>query len=200
MELTEAFILGEIAKLQRIYELKQEIRYGESRTDATNPESVAEHVFGMHVLFEYFWPLEDPGKKWDQAKMRQMITFHDVDEIITGDKIGYLKTAADKAAEAHAHQQVMEEIPATLKNSIATVLSEYEERETVEAKFIKAIDKIEPVFHVFNPAGKELLHRMRTTREQHDSIKLPYFQPFPVIKRFYDVSIAKMVNDGYFVG
>jgi len=188
MELTDTFVVNEIMKLQRIFELKQEIRYGEARTDAANPESVAEHVFGMHVAFEYFWPLEDPEGKWDQAKMRQMITFHDIDEVVTGDKIGYLKTEADRAREAEAQQELLKEIPSTLRDSIAPILEEYEQKESIEARFVKAIDKIEPVIHILNPAGKALLGRNGTTVEQHDSIKLPFFQEFPVIMRFYEVS------------
>lgn len=191
--------MEELKRLQFFYGLKSEIRYGEKRTDPNNPESVAEHVYGMHVLFDYFWPLEDSEAKWNQVKMRQMINFHDLDEVIVGDVIGYLKTAADKEKEVEAQAQVLDSVPQSMRSTLEVLLEEYETRESVEAKFIKAIDKIEPVVHVYNENGKRLLNEMRTTKEQHDSIKLPYFKPFPVIHRFYDVSINKMVEEGFFV-
>jgi putative hydrolase of HD superfamily len=196
---SDEFVMEELRRLQRLFELKAEIRYGEERTDITNPESVAEHVFGMHALFSYFWPLEDPELRWDEAKMRTMITFHDIEEIITGDLIGYLKTAEDKAVGEEAMGKILKEIPSSLSRSITDLLHEYEARESKEAQFVKAIDKIEPVVHLCNPKGKELLHRMGTTITQHHSIKLPYFEPFSVIRRFYDVVISNMEKDGFFV-
>lgn len=196
---SDDFVMSELRRLQRLFELKGVIRYGEKRTEATNPESVAEHVFGMHVLFSYFWPLENPEQDWDEAKMRTMITYHDIEEVITGDTVGYLKTATHKAQGEEALEKILTEIPASLALAITDPLDEYEARKSQEALFVKAIDKIEPVVHVCNPEGKELLHRMGTTISQHHSIKLPYFEPFPVIRRFYDVVIDYMDQEGFFV-
>lgn len=101
-------------------------------------------------------------------------------------------------AEEEARVSVLQSIPESMRTILTPILHEYEARETIEAKFVKAIDKIEPVVHLLNPIGKDLLNRMGTTRAQHDSIKLPYFKPFPVINRFYDVAIEKMDSEGYF--
>jgi len=195
---TEVEVLEEIKKLQFFNGLKHEMRYDQKRSTDDGADTVAEHVYGMHILFDYFWPLEDPEKHWDQAKMRLMINYHDLDEVVVGDVIGYLKTAEHKAAEVEAMKTVLESVPQSMRDMIAAIVEEYETRETTEAKFVKAIDKIEPVIQLLNDNGKELLHRMGTTREQHDSIKLPYFLPFPTIKAFYDVAIEKMDREGYF--
>lgn len=92
MELSKTFVLEEITRLQFFNGLKHEMRYGQPRDTSNGGDTVAEHVYGMQVLFDYFWPLEDSERQWDQVKMRQMITFHDVDEVITGDIIGYKKS------------------------------------------------------------------------------------------------------------
>jgi len=186
-------------KLQFFYGLKHEIRFGETRTDATSPESVAEHVYGMHVLCDYFLPLEDPESKLDVERIRKMITFHDVDEVITGDIIGYLKTAKDKQEEAKATITVLSKTPDSMRQMLTGTLREYEARESAESQFVKALDKIEPVVQVFNQSGKELLNRMQTTRAQHDSIKKPYFKNFPIIDCFYSVVIEEMDQQDFFV-
>lgn len=198
-ELTEAYVLNEIRKLQFFYGLKKEIRFGEKRTDELDFESVAEHVYGMFVMFEYFHPLEDTKCEWDVQKMKQMILFHDVDEVITGDKIGYEKTKEDREKESAAFEQVIESIPASMQQDVKDILLEYEKRETIESKFVKAIDKIEPTVHLLNDDGREQLHRINTTYKQNESIKLPYFHDFPTIKGFYLHAAAYMQRNGFFV-
>jgi len=196
---TREKVLEEVEKLQFFYGLKREIRYGESRSDVTNPESVAEHIYGMHVLFDYFLPLEDPEGKLDKEKIRKMITFHDVDEVITGDIVGYLKTEDDKEAERKATIMVLKGAPDSMRQTLTDTLEEYEKRESIESRFVKAIDKMDPVIHIFNQDGKELLNRMKTTRDQHDSIKKPYFVGFPTMDRFYSVLIEEMDTEGFFI-
>lgn len=60
-------------------------------------ESVAEHIYGMHILSSYFIKLEDVSNKWDYNKIQQLITWHDADEIETGYVITHRKTDADRA-------------------------------------------------------------------------------------------------------
>ena len=82
-------VLEEVKKIQYLYTLKREIRYAETRCDET--ESVAEHIYGMHICAMYFLPLEDPLCTWDKSRIFQMITLHDIDEIETGDVMRYLQ-------------------------------------------------------------------------------------------------------------
>lgn len=196
---SDEFVVSEFHKLQRLFELKRVIRFHEQREKETGADSVAEHIYGMQILFYYFWPLEDLDQNWNEARMLKMITWHDLEEIITGDTIGYLKSASQKEIEKEAQQLLLSEINDSLQQPMKVALAEYDDRQTTEAKFVKAIDKIEPVFQVYNDAGKGLLQRLQTSRDQHDSIKAPYFLQFPTIKRFYDVMIEKMDQEGYFI-
>ena len=43
-EFTKEYILSEVSKLQYLYKLKQEIRYGQARPEDLYTESVAEHL------------------------------------------------------------------------------------------------------------------------------------------------------------
>ena len=195
----DAFVLEEFRRVQWLYGLKSEIRYGQERDHANGADSVAEHLFGMHLCLHYFWPLEDPEGEWDLAKMLSMITWHDIDEIVIGDTIGYDKTDEHRAAEEQATEEVIRQLPSHQTSVVAALLDEYNARATREAKFVKAIDKIEPVFHLYNPKGKKLLQEMGTTFEQNASIKVPFFKEFPVIMRFYEVIVGRMRQEGYFV-
>jgi hypothetical protein len=56
---SDEFVIAELQKVQTLYALKRVIRYNHTREHDVHTESVAEHVFGMHCLVEYFLPLED---------------------------------------------------------------------------------------------------------------------------------------------
>ena len=70
--------------------------------------------------------------------------------------------------------------------------------ETPESQFVKAIDRIEPLFHLYTEHGKDLLHRNGTTRDQSDGLKYPYVEHFPLMKRFLDVVSDTMEREGFF--
>lgn len=193
------FVLAEVDKIQDIYKLKAEIRYGRSREEEMASESVAEHVFGMQVCAQYFLPLEDPLGEWDKAKIMEMILWHDIEEIETGDIIGYLKTDADRKKEFEAQMKIIANLPKHLQDSTKALLVEYEKRITPEARFVKAIDKIETHVQCFNENGKQVLTDKETTLEQHKSIKDKYMIDFPYLKRFSEVITSEMIEQGFFI-
>lgn len=193
----DEFILSELPKIQEIFKMKRVIRYHHSREEEIDTESDAEHVYGMFALADYFLPLETDGT-WDYAKVQQMALYHDIDEILTGDRIGYLKTAADRAKEYDAQKEVISLLPEILRTRASAALKEYEEQRTPEARFVKAIDKVEPLFHLINENGREILHRNKTTYAQNRSIKDKYVEEFPYLRRFNDVLGKYMLAQGFF--
>ncbi|MEY2665811.1 MAG: hypothetical protein RLZZ480_916, partial [Candidatus Parcubacteria bacterium] len=110
-ELTTDTVLRETARLQYLYGLKKVIRYDQNRHETDSTESVAEHVYGMIILAQYFLPLENPEGNWDRARLYEMISVHDVDEIETGDVLGYTKTAETRALELDAMRRTIENAP-----------------------------------------------------------------------------------------
>jgi putative hydrolase of HD superfamily len=197
-ELTRERILEETAKLQYLYGLKRVIRYDQNRHETDSTESVAEHVYGMLILAQYFLLLEDKHGEWDRARIFEMITIHDIDEIETGDVLGYQKTAETRALELDAMKRVLGNAPIHMQEHMNRRVSEYEARETPEAKFAKAIDKIEPLFQIFNEDGRAILKRNQTTAEQSLRIKTPYIQDFPFIKLFAETIHQALVDGGYY--
>ncbi len=193
---TDEEIFGEVKKIQYLYGLKKEIRYGEVRTEVG--ESVAEHIYALHVLATYFLELENPSYDWNRANIYEMITWHDMDEVETGDMIGYKKTDADRKREATAMQIVLEKIPSTITKKVTAVITEYQNQTTAEARFVKALDKIEPLFHLYNENGKRILLHNKTTLHDSRTIKDPYVEAFPYIKQFNEVLNVQMDREGYY--
>lgn len=197
-KLTPEFILSEVKKLQYLYGLKHEIRYGQSRPEGDLTESVAEHIYGMHLLAHYFLPLEDPNGQWDRLRIFNMITTHDLDELETGDTISWLKTPAMYAAEEAAALQVVERAPANLQRFIMDSHTEYNTRTTVEAKFVKAIDAFEPLVQVYSPFGRGVMQLNKPTPENNRSIKDPHIIHFKVMWQYYEVLHQALIDEGYF--
>jgi putative hydrolase of HD superfamily len=195
---TEEKILEDVAKLQYLYGLKKVIRYNQNRHETDSTESVAEHVYGMHLLAQYFLPFEDPEEKLDRARIYEMITLHDIDEIETGDVLGYTKTPEIRAAELDAMKRTIEKSPTHLKEHMSSRVEEYEGRETPESQFAKAIDKVEPLVQIYNEEGKAILAQNKTTADQSLRIKTPYIQEFPFIKKFSLVVHEALLREGFF--
>ena len=91
MDWSKERILDEIARIKYLYKVKGIIRYGKERDPWERAESVAEHVFGMQILINYFLPYEDPRGLLDRTRMLDMSLIHDIDEIENGDIINYKK-------------------------------------------------------------------------------------------------------------
>jgi putative hydrolases of HD superfamily len=192
------FVLAEVEKMRTLYGLKKEIRYDQKRIHEAHTESVAEHVYALHCLVDYFLILENPEGDWDKLRIHQMVQYHDIDEIETGDVLGYLKTEVEKENERAAAETVIKNLPDILQPIIRDVLDEYEQQQTPESQFAKAIDKVEPLFHLYDEEGRDTMHRNMTTRGKSDSIKYPYVNNFPFIKRFVEVLSEKYVDENHF--
>lgn len=196
---SEDFVLSELRRIQYTYTLKHVIRYGIDRTEEYETESVAEHIYGLHVLADYFLPLEDVESTMNLRRVHDLIQYHDIDEIETGDIVSYLKTDKDREEGKQALSTVFERFPSHLQSFIRDLLAEYEAQETPEARFVKALDKMEPTFHSYTEAGKSIFQKNGQTIEQHLRIKEPYVKTYPILRRFHEVTTVHMEKDGYFL-
>ena len=197
-ELTDDFIMGEVAKLQYLYGLKREIRYGQSRPERDLTESVAEHIYGMHLLIHYFLPLENPTGDWDKLRIFSMATMHDFDEIETGDTIAYLKTPEQYALELEASRTVIAKAPDHLREHFDSHLTEYNERQTIESQFVKAIDVFEPIIQLYSDFGRAIIAKNQQGAEKSYNLKHDITKPFPVMHTYFKAIHSTMVKEGFF--
>jgi len=195
----DAFVLDEARRLQYLHQLKTVIRSNLQRAEDVQTESVAEHIYTMMILADYFSTIEECTTPLNMTRVYELITWHDIDEIETGDVVGYHKTSADRAREESAQAAVIAKAPVAVQGTIKNALREYKEQTTPEAKFVKAIDKIDPVFMILNENGKKICDITPMTEEQHTRIKLPYMQQYPYIMRFFTVTRDALRDGGFFV-
>ncbi len=194
----DEFVLEEVRRLQYLHQLKTVIRSNLKRVEEVQTESVAEHIYTMTILADYFSRVEEFAVPLNMQRVYELITWHDIDEIETGDVVGYHKTAKDRAKEVVAQEIVITNAPVVMQDTIKQALFEYKAQETPEARFVKAIDKIDPVFMLLNPNGLKLCAITPMNETQHTRIKLPYIQNYPYIMRFFNVTLQEFRDKCFF--
>jgi 5'-deoxynucleotidase YfbR-like HD superfamily hydrolase len=191
-------ILEIVRQLRVAYALKHTLRYATQRDRSTHSESVAEHVFALLFLSYYFLPLEDPRRLLDVEKVHRIIVFHDFGEIPNGDKPYHVKTAEHEAQERKDALTVFASLPPSMRYVAHDSWQQYDDRMTPEAKFVYALDKLEPCFELLDPVSEHSLKRTRFTYEDHIVKKRRATQGFPFMRRFVEATSAHMLHRGVF--
>lgn len=198
LKYTDEQILEVVRQLRIAYQLKRTLRYSTTRDLDTHNESVAEHVFALFFLAEYFLPLEDPEKKIDIEKLHHIILFHDFGEIPHGDVPYHLKTSTDKDQEHEDALSVFAELPSPLNELARDNWYAYKAQECLEARFARALDKIEPVFELFDPINEQTIKRLKFTYHNHFEYKRKAAEGFPVITTFLEAVTRDMLARNVF--
>ncbi len=135
---------GIIDTLMTAENLKTEMRH--SWLSDGRQESVAEHSWRLALMVMLLHDRLDQSV--DLTKCLQLAVLHDLGEAKAGDvPVFDVLTAEDKQAKFDAEEQGMIEICAKLGSEkgpqFMALWEEYEGCETYEAKFVKALDKLE---------------------------------------------------------
>jgi putative hydrolase of HD superfamily len=125
--------------------LKNELRQG--YTSNEKRESVAEHTWRVSFMVLLFSSFLD--QKISIEKALKIAIVHDLAELITGDKPCFIYEGQESgkqdkfAQELYAMKYIRSLLPETAGEELFELWEEYEEGKSYEAKFVKAIDKIE---------------------------------------------------------
>jgi len=120
-------------------QLKKVPRSGWVRVGVRSPESVADHTFRTALLCMIFSSLEG----LDELRMLQMALIHDLPEVIVGDLTPSEKIRADKSIEEDAMKKLLAFLPKEVREKYVMVWHEYADNETVEAKAVRQLEKLE---------------------------------------------------------
>jgi len=194
----DAFVLSEVAKLQYLTGLKNTIRCNLERAEDDLSESVAEHVYALFVMAEYFLRLEESAENLDKTKVYEHILFHDIDELELGDVPTNLKTEQDREDARKALPRTIEKSPGILQETITALDREYSKQELPETRFVKALDKIESVIHFYQNNQKPLFDSLKFTESDLLRTKLEYVQNYPIIHRFFLVILEQYRIEDFF--
>jgi putative hydrolase of HD superfamily len=198
LDSTDEEILAEMRKIREMYILKHTMRYESVRDMSAHTESVAEHLFGMNVLVQYFLPLEDSEGALDRIRIHELILYHEIGEIETGDIISHKKTDEQKTIERLAAERVSKRIPESLAERALARFQEYEAGETAEAAFTIAIDKIEPMFEMFDESRWKYFKSQKMNKDISVGKKRRTTENYPYMRRFLDVWTEYMVSNNVF--
>lgn len=129
-------------------------------TDARS-ESSAEHSWHLGLMVTVLGPILAPGL--DHGRVTTMLAIHDLVEIEAGDVPIYdADGRSDIAArEAAAAASIFGRLPAPQAADLHALWHEFEAAETAEARFAKAIDRLQPV--LLHWAGDGQVWRRRGT-------------------------------------
>ena len=154
-----AFIL-ELDKLKNIY--RQTLVLHEDRQ-----ENDAEHSFHLAVMASIL--AEHAREEVDVLHVMKMVLMHDVVEIDAGDTYCYdEKGNQDKAQrEQKAADRIFALLPEEQASEYRGLWEEFEARETPEAKFANALDRIHPMLLNYTKGGiswkKHQIHAEQVT-------------------------------------
>ena len=176
--------------LLEAFKLKDLKRTGWVNADVKNPESVADHSWGVALLAL----LLSEKMKLNLEKCLKMALIHDINEIYTKDialqpeERGTLKEKRKREIERNAMKKILSLLPNSIKKDWEKVWNELEARKTKEAKVIRNLDKLDM-------AIQALIYKKRTRKDLSPWIKdANNLIELPEIRKIF--KIAEMLFKG----
>jgi putative hydrolase of HD superfamily len=142
----------QIAFVIELDKLKQVLRQTRLM-DGSRRENDAEHCW--HVALMAVVLAEHAGAGIDVLRVLKMLLIHDVVEIDAGDT--FLYAAVDAAAvaerETRAAERIFGLLPPDQAGELRALWEEFEARRSAEAKFARALDRLEPLLQNHRNGG-----------------------------------------------
>ena len=131
--------------------------------DGTRYENDAEHSW--HICMMAIILQEYSNEKVDLSKVLKMLLIHDLVEIDAGDYLVYTDKNIEKnEKEQKAAERIFSILPDEQKDELIFLWKEFELKETTEAKFAFALDRLEPVMSLTRGARSD--YDTRGTRQR----------------------------------
>lgn len=122
--------------------------------DPARRENSAEHSWHLTVLALTLGEYAPPGT--DLARVVALLALHDVVEVDAGDLSAYAPQAEQRrqlAAERAAADRLFALLPADQAGGMRRLWDEFEERTTLEARFARALDRLQPMLENVKVGG-----------------------------------------------
>ncbi len=186
--------MKELLKFKIINQLKSVYR---ANKVPGRKESSAEHTWSCLLLADYF--MLKASYQLDKARVYELITYHDLVEIEAGDtELSPHNENLDKSKkELAAAKKLKKALPKYIDEKFWNCFLEFEKQETIESKFVKAIDVLDPIIQQLTCEAKW----DGWTTEGRDWLirkKAKYFEYFPEIRKDFDKLLDFLEENKYF--
>lgn len=123
-------------------------------TEEQRQENSAEHSW--HVAMMAWLLAEHANEPIDVTRVTKMMMVHDIVEIDAGDTYCYDEQGSlDKAErELAAADRIFHLLPQDQGEELRALWDEFESRETPEARFAAALDRVMPLMHNYHTQGR----------------------------------------------
>ncbi|WP_428772387.1 HD domain-containing protein [Vibrio sp.] len=154
--------LNLLMELDRLKSVLRRTRVKSAEKRLENSAEHSWHVATMAILLE-----EHANQPVDIGRVVKMLLLHDVVEIDAGDTFVYDSIAAEQQEEKErqAAERLFGMLPEEQGEELLTLWHEFENAESADAKFAKALDRIIPMLLNFHNEGQSWREH-GVTREQ----------------------------------
>lgn len=180
----------EIDKLKQIY--RQTVLM-----DGSRQENDAEHSWHLAVMALFLSEYAEE-EKMDVVRVVKMVLIHDLVEIDAGDTFCYdEKGNLDKAErEQKAADRLFNILPKDQAEELRSLWNEFEERQTPEACFAAALDRVQPLIHNYKTKGHAWQKHGTTSDKVLDRCK-HIAEGSPILWKYVQEIIHDSVKKGY---
>ncbi len=122
--------------------------------DGSRQETDAEHSWELALMVMALADFIPPGV--NAARAMRMVVIHDLVEIDVGDSYAYdaAANAARVAREMRAARRIFGLLPEETGADLYALWCEFEARETPDARFARALDRLQPLLHGWHTQGR----------------------------------------------
>jgi len=163
------------------------------------PEDDAQHSWHLAlmvmVLAEY---ANTNGLVLDTKKVLEIVLIHDIVEIDAGDVFSYANFCPKEKhqKECAAADRIFNILPADQAKYFRSLWDEYETQATVEARFARAVDRLQPFLHNYYTDGYTWRKHGITVNRVRDHILRDMKPGSEVLWKFVDDLLQSAVEQG----
>lgn len=193
--MTDARLARQIAFLLEIDGLKSVLRQSHL-IDLSRRENDAEHSWHLAMLAVVLG--EYATEEVDQAKVIRMLLIHDLVEVYAGDTFLYdtRGAAEQEERERAAADRLFPQLPDDQAVALRRLWDEFEERRTPDARFARALDRVQPLLLNFYTRGASW-RAHRVTKAQVLARRQLIEDGSPALWEYIQVMIDEAVRRGY---
>ena len=189
---------AQLAFLHEADKLKSILRH--SRVSfADRRENDAEHSWHLALAVMVLSDYAEPGL--DLLRTLQMVLIHDLVEIDAGDTIAYADAAAKAAQSAReraAAERLFGMLPEDQGRALRGLFDEFEQRQTREARFARALDRVQPILQNVHSGGATWRENRITPQRVRDVNRPVIEEASPALWRRIEQILADAEGRGCF--